>query len=112
MKIAILGLRSIGPTALGGIEKVVEELSTRYVEAGHDRHRICPIALFWFGIPNTAAVKLKPLPAVYTKHLEAITNTVVAIIYALRGYDIVHVNALGPAYVVIHTAYFLAEKWS
>ena len=85
MKIAILGLRTIGPEALGGIEKVVEELSIRYVKAGHD------VTVFVRGRyardmgESFAGVRLKHLPAIYTKHLEAITNTVAAIIYVLRG---------------------------
>ena len=97
MKIAIIGLRTIGPTALGGIEKVVEHLSTRYVRAGHE------VTVFVRGRyaqdagKDFMGVRLKALPAIYTKHLEAITNTVAAILYSLRGYDIVHINALGPA---------------
>ncbi|MGI9235086.1 MAG: glycosyltransferase family 4 protein [Woeseiaceae bacterium] len=124
MRIAIIGLRAIGPTALGGIESVIEELSTRFVKKGHH------VTVFVRGRyaqdvgENFKGVHLKVLPAIYTKHLEAITNTVVAIFYALRGYDIVHINALGPALlsfiprlffrnvvVTVHGQDWKREKW-
>ena len=75
MKIAILGLRSIGPKALGGIEKVVEELSVRYVNAGHDV-TVFVRARYANDLGDSfEGVRLKALPAIYTKHLEAISNT-------------------------------------
>ncbi|MCG8370824.1 MAG: glycosyltransferase family 4 protein [Proteobacteria bacterium] len=124
MKIAILGLRSIGPTALGGIEKVVEELSTRYVAEGHEVTVFVRARYAADSGDEYRGVRLKALPAVYTKHLEAITNTVIAILYSLRGYDIVHVNALGPAllsfiprlfgrkvFVTVHGQDWKREKW-
>lgn len=124
MKIAILGLRSIGPTALGGIEKVVEELSTRYVNEGHEVTVFVRARYAAGSGTEYKGVRLKPLPAVYTKHLEAITNTIIAILYSLRGYDIVHVNALGPAllsfvprlfgrkvFVTVHGQDWKREKW-
>jgi glycosyltransferase involved in cell wall biosynthesis len=69
-------------------------------------------------------VHLKPLPAIYTKHLEAISNTIAAIVCALRGYDIIHINATGPALlgfvprlfrkhlvVTVHGLDWKREKW-
>jgi len=124
MRIAIIGLRTIGPTALGGIEKVVEHLSTRYVSAGHDVTVFVRARYAQDAGSDFMGVRLKALPAIYTKHLEAITNTVAAILYSLRGYDIVHINALGPALlsfiprmfgrkvvVTIHGQDWKREKW-
>lgn len=124
MRIAIIGLRTIGPTALGGIEKVIEELSTRYVESGHDVTVFVRARYAQDAGENFKGVHVRALPAIYTKHLEAITNTVAAVLYALRGYDIVHINALGPALlsfiprvfrknvvVTVHGQDWKREKW-
>ncbi len=124
MKLAFIGLRAIGSSAAGGIEKAVEELSTRLVKLGHD------VTVFTRARYDThpgrefQGVKLLRLPAIYTKHLEAISNTVVAVFHALRGYDVVHVNATGPALlsflprlfgrkvvVTVHGLDWKREKW-
>jgi glycosyltransferase involved in cell wall biosynthesis len=124
MKIAFIGLRAIGSSAAGGIEKAIEEISTRLVKLGHEvtvftraRYDTHPGAEF-------EGVKLRRLPAIYTKHLEAISNTVVAVFHALRGFDIVHINATGPALlaflprlfgrkvvVTVHGLDWKREKW-
>jgi len=124
MKIAFIGLRAIGSTAAGGIEKAIEELSTRLVKLGHE------VTVFTRARYDThpgdefQGVKLRRLPAIYTKHLEAISNTVVAVFHALRGYDVVHINATGPALlaflprlfgrkvvVTVHGLDWKREKW-
>lgn len=124
MKIAFIGLRSIGPAAAGGVERAVEELSTRLVKLGHevtvytrDRYDLHPSAEY-------LGVKLRRLPAIYTKHLEAISNTILSVFCALRGFDIVHINATGPALlaflprllrkkvlVTVHGLDWKREKW-
>lgn len=124
MKIALLGLRSIGAPASGGIERVVEELSTRYAAMGHDVTVFCRARYQAEQRGSFKGVRIKALPAVYTKHLEAITNTVFAIAMVLRGYDIVHVHATGPALlsflprlfgrktlVTVHGLDWKREKW-
>lgn len=124
MKIAFIGLRAIGSAAAGGIEKAVEELSVRLVSLGHD------VTVFTRARYDTQTagefrgVRLRKLPAIYTKHLEAISNTVVAVLHSLRGYDVVHVNATGPALlafvprlfgtkvvVTVHGLDWKREKW-
>lgn len=124
MRIAVIGLRTIGPTALGGIESVIEQLSTRFVKSGH-HVTVFVRARYAQDVGDSfQGVHLKALPAIYTKHLEAISNTVVAILYVLRGYDIVHINALGPALlsfvprlffrkvvVTVHGQDWKREKW-
>ncbi len=124
MKIAILGVRSIGQAAAGGVEAAMEELSTRLVELGHDVTVFCRRRYMQDAATSYRGVRLRPLPAVYTKHLEAITNTVAAVLCALRGFDVVHVNATGPALlsfiprlfgrkvvVVVHGLDWKREKW-
>jgi glycosyltransferase involved in cell wall biosynthesis len=124
VKIAFIGLRALGSSAAGGIEKAVEELSTRLVRLGHD------VTVFTRARYDTHVgddyhgVKLRKLPAIYTKHLEAISNTVVAIFHTLRAFDVVHVNATGPALlsflprlfgrkvvVTVHGLDWKREKW-
>ncbi len=74
--------------------------------------------------PDFQGVYLRRLPAIYTKHLETISNTVFAVVNALRGYDIVHINATGPALlsflprlfgrrviVTVHGLDWKREKW-
>ncbi len=125
MKIAFIGLRAIGSPAAGGIEKAVEELSTRLVQLGHDVTVFTRAKYDAQAAGEFRGVKLKRLPAIYTKHLEAISNTLVAILHVLRGYDIVHINATGPALlaflprlfgrkvvVTVHGLDWKREKWS
>lgn len=124
MKIAILGLRAIGPGAAGGVEKAIEELSTRYVQMGHDVTVFCRARYAQDLGSEFKGVKVRKLPAIYTKHLEAISNTVAAVACSLSGYDVVHVNATGPALlsflprlfgrrvvVTVHGLDWKREKW-
>ena len=124
MRIAILGLRSIGTSASGGIEKAIEELATRFVAAGHQVTVFCRKRYVQDVGSTFKGVQLKALPAIYTKHLEAISNTVVAVFSALRGYDVIHINATGPALlsfiprmlgrkvvVTVHGLDWKREKW-
>lgn len=124
MKIAFIGLRAIGSSAAGGIEKAIEELSTRLVHLRHDVTVFTRARYDTHPGPEFQGVKLRRLPAIYTKHLEAISNTVVAVCHALRGYDVVHINATGPALlaflprlfgrkvvVTVHGLDWKREKW-
>lgn len=97
MRIAFIGLRAIGSSAAGGIEKAIEELSTRLVKLGHEVTVFTRARYDTQPGPEFQGVRLRRVPAVYTKHLEAISNTAIAVFRALRGYDIVHINATGPA---------------
>ena len=124
MKIAIIGLRAIGPQASGGIEKALEALSVRFTGHGHDVTVFCR-ARYASGLGDFyEGVRVRRLPAIYTKHLEAITNTIAAMVCSLRGFDIVHVNATGPALlsflprllrrsvvVTVHGLDWKREKW-
>ncbi|MFA6594435.1 MAG: glycosyltransferase family 4 protein [Candidatus Buchananbacteria bacterium] len=99
MRIAFIGQKGI-PTRQGGIEKHVEELSTRLVERGFD--------VTVYGRPNYTGddrkeydyrgVKIIQLPSLATKHLDAITHTFAATIHALfQNYDIIHYHGVGPS---------------
>jgi glycosyltransferase involved in cell wall biosynthesis len=125
VKIAFIGLRAIGSSAAGGIEKAVEELSTRLVALGHEVTVFTRARYDTHDGDEFQGVKLRRMPAIYTKHLEAITNTVVSVCHALRGFDVVHINATGPALlsfiprlfgrkvvVTVHGLDWKREKWS
>ncbi|MFA5125143.1 MAG: glycosyltransferase family 4 protein [Patescibacteria group bacterium] len=99
MRIAFIGQKGI-PTRQGGIEKHVEELSTRLVEQGFN--------VTVYGRPSYTGdnckeydyrgVKIIQLPSLATKHLDAITHTFIATIHALfQNYDIIHYHGVGPS---------------
>ncbi len=99
MKIAFIGQKGI-PTKQGGIEKHVEELSTRLAKAGFDvtvysrpyyigNHKL---------VTKFKKVKIINLPSLKTKHLDAITHTLFSTIHALfKDYDIIHYHGVGPS---------------
>ena len=93
----MLGTRGM-PTSYGGVERAVEELSVRLVDRGHDVTVYCRSQYCESRAPVLGGVKLRYLPAVNTKHLEAISHTTLATLDAsIRGYDVVHYHALGPS---------------
>jgi glycosyltransferase involved in cell wall biosynthesis len=97
LRVAMLGTRGM-PASYGGVERAVEELSVRLADRGHDVTVYCRSQYCDSREPVVDGVKLRYLPAVDTKHLEAITHTTLATIDACaRGYDIIHYHALGPS---------------
>jgi glycosyltransferase involved in cell wall biosynthesis len=97
LRIAMLGTRGM-PTSYGGVERAVEELSVRLVERGHDVTVYCRSQYCDSRAPVVDGVKLRYLPAINTKHLEAITHTTLATLDAsVRGFDVIHYHALGPS---------------
>ncbi len=103
MKIAMVGQKGI-PAVYGGIERHVEELSTRLSEGGFDVTVFCRP---WYGNKTAVkseklkvykGVKLAYLPSLRTKHFDAISHTFLATIYAMFGkYDIIHYHGVGPS---------------
>ena len=141
LKIAFLGLRSIGQTPpdgnpsspaavsaaslnISGVEQAVEELSTRLAARSHDVTVFCRRRYNQRRLDSFRGVKLIDLPALYTKHCEAISHTVLASFRVLRGYDVVHYHATGPSLVsflprltgrgvvaTVHGLDWQREKW-
>jgi glycosyltransferase involved in cell wall biosynthesis len=96
MKIAMVGQKGI-PATYGGIERHVEEITTRLVERGHQidvysrYHYTHRGGLF-------RGVRIRRLPSVNTKHFDTITHCAISTLDALfRRYDVVHFHALGPS---------------
>ena len=87
---------------MGGIERHVEELTIRLARQGHD--------VFVYTRPNYTdknlseykGVKLISLPSIATKHLDAISHTLLACIDVSlrRNIDIIHFHSIGPSLLI------------
>ncbi|KKR14716.1 MAG: hypothetical protein UT42_C0020G0004 [Candidatus Falkowbacteria bacterium GW2011_GWA2_39_24] len=99
MKIAFIGQKGI-PSIGGGVERYVEDLATRVASLGHEvivytRPHYTPKSL-----RELAGVKLISLPTLHTKHLDAISHTVLACLdVVFRKVDVVHFQAIGPSLI-------------
>lgn len=103
LNIAMLGHKRI-PSREGGIEIVVEELSTRMVEAGHSvtcynrsGHHVSGKEFDGRSLKEYKGVKLKSVFTINRKGLAAMTSSFFGAICAAFGkYDVVHFHAEGP----------------
>lgn len=108
MKIAMLGQKGIFVTHDGGIERHVEELSTRMAKLGHE--------IFVYCRPHYVSDKLREeakaqkwkikaegvnlvfRPSINTKYLDTITHVFTSTLHALRqNYDVIHYHGVGPS---------------
>ncbi|MCW3019682.1 MAG: glycosyl transferase family 1, partial [Solirubrobacterales bacterium] len=97
LRIAMLGTRGI-PASYGGVERSVDELSARLAQRGHSVTVYCRNQYCETRQPTYRGVNLKYLPALNTKHLEAISHTALATVDALaHRFDIVHYHGTGPS---------------
>lgn len=103
LNIAMLGHKRI-PSREGGIEIVVEELSTRMVKLGHrvtcfnrKGHHVSGSEFDGSQLSEYKGVKLKPVWTLDKKGLAAMTSSLSAAIKAALGkYDVIHFHAEGP----------------
>ena len=101
--IAMLGHKRI-PSREGGIEIVVEELSTRMVKLGHSvtcfnrsGHHVSGKEFDGSSIKEYKGVKLKLVFTINRKGIAAMTSSVSGAIAATFGkYDVIHFHAEGP----------------
>lgn len=120
----MIGQKGI-PASWGGIERHVDELSTRLVAMGHE--------VVVYTRPNYTdrtltehkGVELRSLPTVGTKHLDAIVHCTLCSLAAWGDhFDIVHYHGLGPTLVsplarlrgykvvaTVHGRDWQREKW-
>lgn len=131
LKIAMLGHKRI-PSREGGIETVVEELSTRMAELGHEvtcynrkGHHVSGAEFDGEIKTEYKGVKLKDVPTIDRKGLAAVTSSFFAsFLAAIGSYDVVHIHAEGPAFfcwlpklfgkrviVTVHGLDHRREKW-
>lgn len=107
LNIAMLGHKRI-PSREGGIEIVVEELSTRMVETGHSvtcynrsGHHVSGKEFDGGSHKEYKGVKLKSVFTINRKGLAAMTSSFFGAICAAFGkYDVVHFHAEGPCAVL------------
>jgi len=89
VNLAILGTRGV-PASYGGFETFAEELGCRLAERGH---RVTVYGRTGFVDPELESYRgmhLVVLPALYTKHLETVSHTLLSSIHAMiQGYDAV-----------------------
>lgn len=93
------------PSREGGIEVVVEELSTRMVKLGHQvtcynrgGHHVSGKEFDGERLHEYKGVKLKTVPTINRKGLTAVSSSFFAALAAAFGrYDVVHIHAEGPA---------------
>ena len=131
MVVAMLGHKRI-PSREGGVEIVVEQLSTRMVRLGHQvtcynrgGHHVSG-AEFDVECQGTyKGVRLKTVPTLDRKGLAAVTSSFFAAIAAsFSRADVVHIHAEGPAFmcwlpklfgkkvvVTVHGLDWQREKW-
>jgi len=103
LNIVMLGHKSI-PSREGGIEVVVEELSTRLVSAGHEvtcmnraGRRVSGIEEYNSGMKEYKGVRIRRAATLDKKGLAAMTASVTgAIAVAFGKYDVVHFHAEAP----------------
>ena len=116
MKIAMIGHKRI-PSREGGIEIVVEELSTRMVQKGHQvdvyNRKGKHVAGSEFNmkkIKEYNGVRIITIPTFEKKSLNAIVYSFFATIRALFGkYDVIHYHAEGPC-VMLPIAHFFGKR--
>ncbi len=99
MKIAMIGLRGIPFSEDGGgVDRHVDELSTRLVKLGHEvmvyvRSRYTPE-----GVTTYKGVKLISVGSIKTKNLDTISHVFLATLNVLfKKVDIVHYHGVGPS---------------
>lgn len=122
----MIGLRGI-PATHGGVEHAVEKLSVELTGRGHDV-TVYARKAYAASMPAVyRGVRVKQLPQVNTKHLEAASHTFVSVMDALvreRRFDVLHIHATGPALfagiprlrrtptvVTVHGEDWRREKW-
>ena len=100
MKIYFIGQKGI-PAKFGGVEKHVEDLSTRLVKAGHEVFVYTRTNYTDKNLKKYRGVNLISLPTFATKHLDAITHTFRACFdLAKREVDIIHFHSIGPSSLI------------
>lgn len=127
LKIAMLGHKRI-PSREGGVEVVVEELSSRMVEQGHSVtcYNRGSYHINRKNLHEYKGIKLKTVFTINRKGFAAVTSSVFAAFKVAFGkYDIVHFHAEGPCVmlwlpklfrkrciVTIHGLDWQRAKWS
>jgi glycosyltransferase involved in cell wall biosynthesis len=110
LRIAMIGCRGV-PARWGGIERHVEELSALLAARGHDVTVFCRSNYVLAGAAEHRGVRLRRLPTVGTKHLDAIVHSAIATVSAMASsFDILHYHAIGPGIMAMLPRYLSAAR--
>ncbi|MBU0731980.1 glycosyltransferase family 4 protein [Patescibacteria group bacterium] len=97
MKIAMIGQKGI-PAIYGGIERHVEELSVRLVDAGLDVSVYTRPHYSQSDKKTYRGIKMISTPSLHSKHFDAISHTLTSAVDAMKkDFDVYHFHAVGPA---------------
>lgn len=100
MRIAFIGQKGL-PAKNGGVEKHVEEIAKRMALQGHE---VFVYARESYTSKNSDVfekVRLIHLPSIATKHLDALSHSLLASLHCLFcKYDVVHYHGIGPGFFV------------
>lgn len=131
LNIAMFGHKRI-PSREGGVEIVVEQLSTRMAAQGHavtsynrNGHHVSGSEYDGKALAQYKGVKIKTVPTINKKGIAAVTSSFfAALISSFSRADIVHIHAEGPAFmcwiprlfgkrvaVTVHGLDWQREKW-
>jgi len=96
LRIAMIGQRGI-PATFGGVEHHVEELGAALAARGHSVTVFCRNNYVDRRLAEYRGMRLRHLPTVGTKHLDAIVHSALSTAVACgESYDIIHYHAVGP----------------
>ncbi len=100
MRIAMIGSKGV-PATIGGVERHVEELGARLASGGFS---VTVYARPWYterapwSVRTERGVRVVTLPSLRTKHLDAISHTLLATWHAMRErHDVYHFHGVGPS---------------
>lgn len=105
VKIAMFGQKRV-PSREGGVEIVVEELSSRMAAMGHSvtcynrrGHHVSGAQFDMDATGDYRGIRIKSVPTMEKKGLAAVTSSFFAALCCGFGnYDVVHIHAEGPAF--------------
>ncbi len=92
LKIAFVGLRGV-PAAYGGVDRVVEEISTGLTSRGHEVVVYCWKSIYKERPQEYKKIRLVYLPTIPVKYIGTLVHTFLACLSAIRrDVEIVHIN--------------------
>lgn len=104
-RVAMIGARGV-PATFGGIERHVEELGAELAARGHEVHVFCRTNYSRTDLERYRGMRLRYLPTVGTKHLDAIAHSAITTLVAMReSFDILHYHAIGPGMLAVLPRY-------
>jgi glycosyltransferase involved in cell wall biosynthesis len=96
LRIAMIGSRGV-PATFGGIERHVEEVGARLAARGHQVTVFCRPNYARAGQRSHRGMRLRSMPTVGTKHLDAIVHSGLSTLGAMAAaFDVLHYHAIGP----------------